>query len=113
VSVAASHGPQENRKGSTRKVAPGNAIAGGGTVEMQAIRGVLTKLRIAVAIVRKIVRHRALSFVVRTLAILSMSFAGAFGFLAAINSPTAHYDPHQSRSALPGCSARPAAGSAC
>jgi signal transduction histidine kinase len=61
---------------------------------MPAIRDVLTKLRIVVAMARNILRHRALSFAVRTVAILSMSFAAAFGFLTAIRSPAANYDPH-------------------
>ena len=33
-------------------------------------------------------------FVVRAVAILSMSFAAAFGFLAAMSSPATNYDPH-------------------
>jgi signal transduction histidine kinase/CheY-like chemotaxis protein len=92
--AAAPQHPQGNRKGSTRKVAPGKLQNGGTTVEMPAIRDVLTKLRIVVAMARNLLRHRALSFVVRSLAILSMSFAAAFGFLAAIQSPAAGYDPH-------------------
>jgi PAS domain S-box-containing protein len=39
-------------------------------------------------------RRHTLLFVIRAFAILSMSFAAAFGFLAAMNSPGAHYDPH-------------------
>ena len=38
--------------------------------------------------------RRALLFMLRTAAILSMSFGAAFGFLAAMRSPGAHYDPH-------------------
>jgi PAS domain S-box-containing protein len=38
--------------------------------------------------------RRVLSFVVRSLAILTMSFAAAFGFLAAMRSPGANYDPY-------------------
>src|SRR5215218_9013892 len=38
-------------------------------------------------------RHTLL-LVVRALVILSMSFATAFGFLAGMRSPGAHYDPH-------------------
>ena len=38
-------------------------------------------------------RH-VLLLAVRTAAILSMSFGAAFGFLAAMRSPGAHYDPH-------------------
>ena len=53
--------PQGNRKGSTRKVAPGKLQNGGTTVEMPAIRDVLTKLRIVVAMARNILRHRALA----------------------------------------------------
>ena len=36
----------------------------------------------------------ALSFVVRAAALLSMSFAAAFGFLAAITNPHLRYNPH-------------------
>jgi PAS domain S-box-containing protein len=52
------------------------------------------------AISRRIVRSRvpstrhALLLAVRMAAILSMSFGAAFGFLAAMRSPGAHYDPH-------------------
>ena len=38
--------------------------------------------------------RRALLFMLRAVAILSMSFGAAFGFLAAMRSPGAHYDPH-------------------
>jgi PAS domain S-box-containing protein len=38
-------------------------------------------------------RHTLL-LAVRALVILSMSFAGAFGFLAAMRNPGSHYDPH-------------------
>jgi PAS domain S-box-containing protein len=44
--------------------------------------------------VRALLRRRALVLVVRALALLSMSFAAAFGFLAAINSPASRYDAH-------------------
>ena len=54
---------------------------------MRAFLGVLAKLR-------AILRHRVLLFVIRAFAVLSMSFAAAFGFLAAMTSPGAHYDPH-------------------
>ena len=54
---------------------------------MRAIAGILAKFR-------ALIRHRAFVFVVRAIAILSMSFAAAFGFLAAMTSPGAHYDPH-------------------
>ena len=37
---------------------------------------------------------RALLLLVRATVILSMSFAAAFGFLAGMRSPSAHYDPH-------------------
>jgi PAS domain S-box-containing protein len=37
---------------------------------------------------------RTASLVVRGAVVLSMSFAAAFGFLAAINSPVANYDPY-------------------
>ena len=52
------------------------------------------------AISRRIARPRVpstrhvLLLAVRTAAILSMSFGAAFGFLAAMRSPGAHYDPH-------------------
>jgi signal transduction histidine kinase/CheY-like chemotaxis protein len=61
---------------------------------MRAILSVLMKLRVVVAKSRMLLRNSALSFVVRAFAMLSMSFAAAFGFLAAIRSPAAHYDPH-------------------
>ncbi len=38
--------------------------------------------------------RRAWLLAVRIVAILSMSFGAAFGFLAAMRSPGAHYDPH-------------------
>jgi PAS domain S-box-containing protein len=38
--------------------------------------------------------RRAVLFIVRTVAVLSMSFGAGFGFLAAMRSPGAHYDPH-------------------
>ena len=38
--------------------------------------------------------RRALSLLIRAFALLSMSFAAAFGFLAAMRSPQSHYDPH-------------------
>src|SRR5262245_4969359 len=43
---------------------------------------------------RALLRHRAVVYAVRGVAVLSMSFAAAFGFLAAMSSPGAHYDPH-------------------
>jgi len=43
---------------------------------------------------RAVFNRRTLLFVVRATVLLSMSFAVAFGFLAAINSPAAAYDPH-------------------
>src|SRR5262245_10384725 len=54
---------------------------------MRAFIGVLAKLR-------ALLRMRAVLYVVRGFAVLSMSFAAAFGFLAAMTSPGAHYDPH-------------------
>ena len=38
--------------------------------------------------------RRALLFMVRTVAVLSMAIGAAFGFLAAMRSPGARYDPH-------------------
>jgi hypothetical protein len=38
--------------------------------------------------------RRAMLLAVRAMVILSMSFAAAFGFLAAMRSPGSHYDPH-------------------
>ena len=38
--------------------------------------------------------RRLLSIAVRSVAIASMSFAAAFGFLSGATSPGAHYDPH-------------------
>ena len=38
--------------------------------------------------------RRVLSLVVRALAITSMSFAAAFGFLSGATAPGAHYDPY-------------------
>ena len=48
------------------------------------------------AILRKpgIITRRLISLVVRTIAITSMSFAVAFGFLSGATSPMAHYDPN-------------------
>jgi PAS domain S-box-containing protein len=43
---------------------------------------------------RALLNHRAVTFVVRSVAILSMSFAAAFGFMAAVRSEQAQYDPH-------------------
>ncbi len=54
---------------------------------MRDYSGILAKLRVLFS-------RRALLFVIRAFAILSMSFAAAFGFLAAMRSPGAHYDPH-------------------
>ena len=54
---------------------------------MRAFIGVLAKLR-------ALLRNRVVFYVVRGFAVLSMSFAAAFGFLAAMTSPGAHYDPH-------------------
>ena len=41
-----------------------------------------------------IITRRLISLVVRTIAITSMSFAVAFGFLSGATSPMAHYDPN-------------------
>ncbi|MGD0332392.1 MAG: ATP-binding protein [Xanthobacteraceae bacterium] len=41
-----------------------------------------------------ILSRRLLSLIVRAVAITSMAFAVAFGFLAGATSPEAHYDPH-------------------
>src|SRR5580658_5352285 len=41
-----------------------------------------------------IIARRLLSLFVRSAAIISMSFAVAFGFLAGATSPVAHYDPY-------------------
>src|SRR5258708_6248143 len=43
---------------------------------------------------RALADRRLWALVVRGAVILTMSFAAAFGFLAGINSPAAHYDPH-------------------
>jgi PAS domain S-box-containing protein len=43
---------------------------------------------------RAVLRHRLLTFTVRAFVLLSMSFAAAFGFLAAMRSPGANYDAH-------------------
>jgi PAS domain S-box-containing protein len=63
------------------------ATVGGSAAEMRIFFGILTKLR-------AFPRHRAVTFLVRTAAIVSMSFAAAFGFLSAIGSEQAQYDPH-------------------
>src|SRR5271169_6607162 len=41
-----------------------------------------------------IVTRRVISIIVRALAITSMSFAVAFGFLSGATAPSAHYDPN-------------------
>src|SRR5438094_5499945 len=38
--------------------------------------------------------RRTLSLLVRAIVIMSMSFAAAFGFLAAMRNPALHYNPH-------------------
>ncbi len=43
---------------------------------------------------RRVFSQHTLLVVVRAFVILSMSFAGAFGFLAAMRNPASHYDPH-------------------
>ena len=55
--------------------------------QVQVNLGMLTKLR-------ALTSKNVLSFIVRALAILSMAYAAAFGFLTAITSPEAHYDPN-------------------
>src|SRR5262249_48105968 len=60
--------------------------AAGPSVDMTTTPGVLGKLRAAF-------RHRAVAWLVRTLAIASMSVAAAFGFSAAMRSGGARYDP--------------------
>jgi PAS domain S-box-containing protein len=54
---------------------------------MRGFINVLSKLRAQL-------NRRAPAFVLRAVAILSMSFAAAFGFLAATASPASRYDPH-------------------
>jgi hypothetical protein len=44
--------------------------------------------------VRYLRAGRWISTLLRLSALLSMAFATSFGFLAAITSPSAHYDPH-------------------
>ena len=53
---------------------------------MRVVSGILAKLRHTVSL-------HALLFLVRAAAVLSMSFAAAFGFLAAVSS-SGSYDPH-------------------
>jgi len=60
----------------------------------QGYAGILAKLRSP--------RRRLFSFLLRTAAIVSMSFAAAFGFLSAINSEQAQYDPHAFATGLAG-----------
>jgi len=43
---------------------------------------------------RALLHRRVAVFVLRAFAILSMSFAAAFGFLAATTSPASRYDPY-------------------
>ena len=43
---------------------------------------------------RALFSRQTLAIIVRSLVILSMSFAAAFGFLAAMQNPGANYDPH-------------------
>jgi PAS domain S-box-containing protein len=54
---------------------------------MRTLTGILAKLR-------ALGRSRVVIYVIRGVAVLSMSFAAAFGFLAAMTSPGAHYDPY-------------------
>jgi PAS domain S-box-containing protein len=63
------------------------ACIGDKAADMQAIARIIAKLRVPTP-------RRVLLFFIRAFAILSMSFAAAFGFLGAMTSPTAHYDPH-------------------
>jgi hypothetical protein len=53
--------------------------------------------------------RRLLSLAVRSVAIASMSFAAAFGFLSGATSPGAHYDPHTFAIGVSACSVPPAA----
>src|SRR5262245_39223839 len=48
----------------------------------------------SIARLRALLNRRALLSVVRAAVLLSMSSAAAFGFLAAMRHPGAHYDPH-------------------
>src|SRR5438270_9450476 len=43
---------------------------------------------------RAVFSRRTLALAVRAVVILSLSFAAAFGFLAAMRNPGSHYDPH-------------------
>jgi PAS domain S-box-containing protein len=47
-----------------------------------------------VAGVRAFVRGRLVTFLLRAMALVSMSFAAAFGFLAVMTSPESNYNPH-------------------
>jgi PAS domain S-box-containing protein len=58
-----------------------------GDGHMRGFINVLSKLRAQL-------NRRAPAFVLRAVAILSMSFAAAFGFVAATASPASRYDPH-------------------
>jgi signal transduction histidine kinase/CheY-like chemotaxis protein len=51
-------------------------------------------LRIQFRSARSLFRRHALLALVRAIAILSMSFAAAFGFLSGMRSPAANYDPN-------------------
>ena len=54
----------------------------------------MRELFIAARRARDLLAGRWLSTLLRLSALLSMTFATSFGFLAAITSPGAHYDPH-------------------
>src|SRR5262249_26856092 len=76
-------GPLRKTRAAKKREAGGR----GPGATMQAFIGVLAKLH-------ALLRNRVVVYVVRGVAVLSMSFAAAFGFLAAMTSPGAHYDPH-------------------
>jgi signal transduction histidine kinase/DNA-binding response OmpR family regulator len=84
---------QERRRGMPRACCTirspsfGAGGAGDRAANMRALLGIAEK-------VRALYRHRVLALLVRAVVILSISFAAAFGFLAAITWPQSRYDPH-------------------
>jgi PAS domain S-box-containing protein len=82
--AAASHAVQPASLIIRRSV---SASGWGSGADMQAVLGIVAKLR-------AMSHRRAVILLVRAIAILTMSFAAAFGFLAAIQSPASRYDPH-------------------
>jgi signal transduction histidine kinase/DNA-binding response OmpR family regulator len=54
---------------------------------MRAFAGIAAKLH-------WILRRRVLALIVRAAVLMSMSFAGAFGFISGINTQSENYDPH-------------------